>query len=41
MTAYSTPRSLARGLVNTDYPEKWSVTFSGDGSLHSRKEGSR
>lgn len=41
LTAYAAGRSRPRGLVNTDYPEKWSVTFSADGSLHSRKEGSR
>jgi hypothetical protein len=36
-----TPRAGMGGLVNTDYPEKWPVTFPVHGSLDSRKEGSR
>lgn len=29
------------GLVQSDYSEKWPVTYSAAGSLHHRKEGSR
>jgi hypothetical protein len=33
--------SHARGLVLSDYSEKWPVTFAAPGSLNARKEGSR
>jgi hypothetical protein len=34
-------RGHARGLVLSDYWEKWPVTFAATGSLNVRKEGSR
>jgi len=36
-----TPDLTRRLMTQTDYSEKWPVTFPGAGSLHHRKEGSR
>jgi len=41
MTRRADFSSHAHGLVHSDYSEKWPVTFTGAGSLHHRKEGSR
>jgi hypothetical protein len=41
MTGSVTSGSHARGLVLSDYWEKWPVTFAATGSLNGRKEGSR
>jgi len=37
----TTASMTSRGIVQSDYSEKWSVTCGLRGSLHQRKEGSR
>jgi len=46
MTAFAAPRMTPQPMTRpwiaqSDYSEKWPVTFSAAASLHHRKEGSR